>query len=69
MPSLPNELARDEFTNQFRAAVEGMSWEDIARACKTSMCTVTRWYYGYSAPHPLGRASVFTALEKAKGNP
>ena len=55
----------DGFTKKFRAAVEGMEWADMARACMTSVPTVIRWYGGKSAPRHVARASVFAALEKA----
>lgn len=60
------EMTRDQFVARFRAEVEGMSWNDIARVCKASLPTVTRWYYGASTPHHLARESVFVALAQHK---
>lgn len=57
------------FTQEFRDAVDGMSWEEIAEVCKASMPTVQRWYYGKSAPHRVGRDSVFSAIQTARATP
>ncbi len=36
----------------------------LARVCKTSVGTITRWANGYSAPHPLGRESVIKFIQE-----
>jgi hypothetical protein len=76
LTSLVNELAaardssdisKPEFTTLFSRAIDQLGMDDVAaaRMLKISRATVSRWSRGDSAPHPLGRPSVFIPLERA----
>lgn len=58
----------NDFTKRLNAVIAELDLTDIevARACKISIGTVHRWKAGESAPHPLGRESVFQALQEAR---
>lgn len=60
------EFARELFTHTFNFGVEqlDLSVNDAARIMTTSRPGIERWRDGKSAPHPVGRASVFNAFLK-----
>lgn len=57
-----------QFMEQLNALIDELSLTDeqVARECKVSLGTVRRWKAGESAPHPLGRESVFRVLERTR---
>ena len=52
------------FTRLFNEKVKGIDPTKIARELKISTTTFDRWLSGKSAPHNIGRQSVFDALDR-----
>jgi hypothetical protein len=61
-----DDVGRDNFSSVFALAVQilELDQESAARAFKTSRPTISRWMSGQSAPHRVGRPSVFRELSK-----
>lgn len=60
------QLVQDNFNELFKMSIQGMDNATIASALKISRPTINNWREGRSAPHPLGRFSVFVALYELK---
>jgi len=56
-------MSHEEFTKRFKQRVEHADHITVIRALKISRPTFYRWMNGESAPHPIGRESVFIALD------
>jgi len=62
----PTAYDRELFTSAFNFGIEQLDLEedDAARMMMTSRGTIRRWTSGDSAPHRVGRASVFSEFLK-----
>jgi hypothetical protein len=62
----PFEADRSEFSRLFDHAQLVLEIDDLelARILRVSRPTIGRWTRGESAPHPIGRGSVFATLAK-----
>jgi hypothetical protein len=59
-----DHLAEADFAVELNKRIRGRSDLEVAQICHVSRPSVDRWKRGLTAPHRLGRPSVFYALDK-----
>ena len=59
-------MTKEEFTERFKAGIEGLKMLEVCKRLKVSKPTFYRWVSGKSAPHELGRESAIALVENMK---
>jgi hypothetical protein len=59
-------VTKEAFAARFAEESQAFSDEELCRQLKISQPTIRRWREGASAPHELGRESVFQLLAKMR---